>query len=324
MNKNKVKQSRKTLFHNLKIAEKKLESASVIIDREYNVDAIPVLYKSLDIILRTLADLKNHSSTDYQKNVQTVKQEYGKEIFLDKETLKFIESLAEMNNNYQREPELDYSEAALIEAFRKTEKFLEKIRKFLKDQFTTEEEKKAKRRVINLFIGGAATVGAVVFVFFIIRFAQSLLGPQHGLLAQYYNNLNLKGVPVVEKIDKKIEFIWGNTNRHSRIPWHFSARWEGQIKIDNSDDYIFYIESDEGVRLYLDSKVLINTWSMKNKHPESSAEIHLDKGLHKIKLDYFFNQRHASLKLLWSSHSFPRKLVKSKVLFPPEELKPSM
>ncbi|MFW6129435.1 MAG: hypothetical protein ACOC6P_04240, partial [Candidatus Aminicenantaceae bacterium] len=62
------------------------------------------------------------------------------------------------------------------------------------------------------------------------------------------------------------------------------------------------------------------TWSMQKRPLESSAEIHLEKGVHEIKLEYFFNQKHAALKLLWSSDIFSRQVIKSKLLFPPGEL----
>ena len=34
---------------------------------------------------------------------------------------------------------------------------------------------------------------------------------------------------------------------------NFSVRWEGEIKIDYSTDYTFYLISDDGVRLYINN-----------------------------------------------------------------------
>ena len=41
---------------------------------------------------------------------------------------------------------------------------------------------------------------------------------------------------------------------------NFSVRWEGQIKIDQSSTYTFYIISDDGVRLFINGKNIINNW----------------------------------------------------------------
>ena len=41
---------------------------------------------------------------------------------------------------------------------------------------------------------------------------------------------------------------------------NFSVRWEGQVKIDESSKYTFYTISDDGVRLFIDGKNIINNW----------------------------------------------------------------
>lgn len=320
---NELKQTREKIFSQLKKAEQRLENVSVILDGEFPDDAIPLLHKSVDTALRTLIELKKDPFTNFQKNIQTLKQEYGKEKFLSKETFNFLESLSEMNNRYQEKVSPSYSEAVLIESFQKTEKFLKKSRKFIKNQLMTEKEKRAEKRIKNSLIGvlGAlGTGGAAVLVFLIIQFVQSLGAPQKGLLAHYYNNINLTGIPVEERIDKNINFTWGSKSPHSRITGNFSARWEGQLYIDKSGDYVFTIQSDEGLRFYIEKRVLIDTWSMQKRPPESSTKIHLERGGHEIKLEYFFNQKHAALRLLWSSNFFSRQVIKNKFLFPPGEL----
>ena len=41
---------------------------------------------------------------------------------------------------------------------------------------------------------------------------------------------------------------------------NFSVRWKGQIKIDQSSTYTFYTISDDGVRLFINGKNIINNW----------------------------------------------------------------
>jgi len=49
---------------------------------------------------------------------------------------------------------------------------------------------------------------------------------------------------------------------------------------------------------------------------KNSGNIKPKKGFHKIKLEYYFNQRFTDLKLFWSSHLFKKRLVGNKFLFP--------
>ena len=46
---------------------------------------------------------------------------------------------------------------------------------------------------------------------------------------------------------------------------NFSIRWEGSIQIDVTDEYTFYIISDDGVRLAVADSVIIDNW-----HPSAS------------------------------------------------------
>lgn len=320
MEQNELKKTRKKIFSQLNRVEKQLENALLMIDGELPVDAIALLYKSVDTIIRTLIELKQNPSADFQRNIQILKQEYGNEKFLNKDTFSFIKSLSEMNRHYQEELEPSYSDAVIKENFQETERLLKSAQTFLKSQLLTEKERKHEKRIKNLIFGLLGTGGAALVVFLIIQVFQSLWGTRNGLLAQYYNNLNLTGSPVVERVDKNINFIWGDKTPHPRITKGFSARWQGQIILDKSGDYVFTVQSDEGLKFFIDKISLINTWSMKDRPPQSSAKIHLNKGVHEIKLEYFFNQKHAALKLLWSSDYFPRKTVKNKVLYPPGKL----
>jgi len=312
-----MKKFREKVFSYLFKAEQKLENALVIMDGEVCEDAIPLLYKSTDMVLRILVSLKQDPSSDYQKNIQILKKEFKKEEFLNKENLEFLESLPKMNDRFHKEMELSYADSEMVDSFRKTERFHKQVRKFLKDQLTTKKEKKAKKRIRDLSIGTGVLAALAGAVFLIAAFVQSLTGPQNGLLAHYYDNPDLQGDPEVERIEKNINFKWGGNSPYPQINRHFSARWRGKIEIDKDGDYVFTIESDEGVRLWIDRKSLIDTWLMKDRPNNSSAQVYLEKGRHEIRLEYFFDQRHASLKLLWSSPFSPDKIVKSKFLFPP-------
>jgi len=317
MNDNELKNTRKIIFNQIKIAKEKLESATLISERETNVDAIPILFKAVDIIIRTLLTLKKKSLGNYHQNINSLEEEFKEEELFDKESIDLFRSLSKMNESYMNEIEIETDENTVKKILDKTEDFLDKTYKYLKTQLATPKEIVIKKRIRKIVIASSAALALAVIIFFLVKLGMNIFGPQHGLSAYYYDNIQLKGQPAVEKIDKKINFMWGSSSPQKNITGDFSVRWEGRIKIDTDDKYTFYIVSDEGVRLFIDDKIIINTWTTKNRMMENSGTIQLKKGLHKIKLEYFFNQKQADIKLLWRSSAFKKRTVGSKVLFPP-------
>ncbi len=323
MEEKEIKKKRKEIFHQIRMAEERLESASLLIEGKESVDTIPILTKAMDIIIRTLLSFKQKPLQNLNENINSLEEEYREEGLCDEESIKTILSLHELNENYRNEMELKIDEKTVKNIFEQTENFLNKAHKFLKTQLTTPEEKRMRKKVRQILLIAGILVGSAAVLFFLVKLSINKFGPQHGLLARYYNNVNLAGPPEVEKIDKKIDFGWGNERPQKNISGDFSVTWEGRIKIDKSEEYTFYILSDEGARLFLDDKIIIDTWSDKKRMMEHSGHAKLEKGFHKIKLDYYFDKRHATIQLLWSSPSFKRRIVGNRILYPPSELSQS-
>ena len=312
-----IKKIRKDTFQQIKIAEKKYENASILINGQASVDAIPILHKAVDIAVSVLLNLKQKSIDDFQKNINSLKEEYKKEGILDEKTLKIFHSLSGMYEDYKSEIELKYNISDIKEVFEKTGEFLVTIRKYLKTRLTTSKEQARKNRASKILTVCGVLIVSSIVILLLVNLGIKIFGPKHGFLAHYYDNIDLKGPTAVEKIDGKIDFRWGRSSPHPKITDNFSVRWEGELEIDKSDHYTFYINSDEGTKLFLDDELIIDTWLNKNRPVENAGELFLEEGVHKIKLEYFFDQRHAHIKLLWSSGSFKKRTMKSKFLTPP-------
>ncbi len=92
-----------------------------------------------------------------------------------------------------------------------------------------------------------------------------------GLQAEYYNNRDLKGEPVLRRIEKDINYDWGYGgerdpgNPGSPEPGvvnfdKWSARWTGKLKSPGDGWYEIGLQSDNGVRLYLNGKKILDYW----------------------------------------------------------------
>ncbi|MDC6365601.1 MULTISPECIES: glycoside hydrolase family 3 protein [Flavobacteriaceae] len=86
-------------------------------------------------------------------------------------------------------------------------------------------------------------------------------GKQNGLQGEYFNNRNLEGESVLERIDPELEFDW---------PWfpgpgvnddHFSIRWTGYLQPDVDFDGWLGLSSDDGIRMWLDDQLVIDNWT---------------------------------------------------------------
>ncbi len=141
-------------------------------------------------------------------------------------------------------------------------------------------------------------------------------GTGTGLLGQYFDNSNFTS-PKFSRTDATINFDWGTGSPDSSIgPDTFAARWSGSIEADFSETYTITTASDDGVRLWIDGKLLIDNWT-NHSVTENSATVALTAGKKTpIRIDYYENTGGATLKLYWSSASRSREIVPQERLYP--------
>src|SRR5688500_15453105 len=90
-----------------------------------------------------------------------------------------------------------------------------------------------------------------------------------GLAAYYYDNPDFTGTSVT-RVDAQVDFNWGHGSpAHGFEVDTFSVRWIGSVQADKTQTYTFHTNSDEGVRLWVGGKLLINDWSS-NSYRENS------------------------------------------------------
>ncbi|HEX7508533.1 MAG TPA: glycoside hydrolase family 3 C-terminal domain-containing protein [Polyangia bacterium] len=122
----------------------------------------------------------------------------------------------------------------------------------------------------------------------------------HGLLGEYFAGTEREGTPRLVRVDANIDFHWEIAPPAPGLPEDkFSIRWTGKLTPPTSGLYALALRSDDGSRLYIDGKVLVDDWG---DHPPTlkMAEIHLVGGkAYDIRLDFFEGILGASVELLW-------------------------
>jgi len=97
---------------------------------------------------------------------------------------------------------------------------------------------------------------------------------------------------------------------------YFYVRWTGQIMPRYTQTYTFSTVTDDGVRLWIGDKKLIDRWEEKGMSRDSGT-VTLEAGKrYDITMEYYQNQSGAQARLFWQSPDQPREIVPSSRLFP--------
>lgn len=121
-----------------------------------------------------------------------------------------------------------------------------------------------------------------------------------GLEAAYYDNMNQEG-DAKKRTEKNILLEPANQAPDAFIPTgNFSVRWTGKLKPSLSGKYSFGFLAHDGARLFIDGKLVIDSWKRKATRTEF-GEMELKAGkIYTIRADYFV-KRDADAKLYWKA-----------------------
>jgi len=139
-----------------------------------------------------------------------------------------------------------------------------------------------------------------------------------GLLAQYFRTTNLTDM-AFSRTDAAINFNWGGGSPNPQLTVdNFSVRWHGKLTARFTEMYTFYAATDDGERLIISGKTLIDHFIQHSTVPEDvSAPFMMTAGVPvDIEFDYFEGGGDASAVLSWSSMREPRAVIPTSALAP--------
>jgi hypothetical protein len=115
---------------------------------------------------------------------------------------------------------------------------------------------------------------------------------------EYFANRELSGDPVLVRNDPAIKFDWGTGSPGSGVPADdFSARWTRSLYF-KAGTYRFHIQVDDGVRLWIDGKRVIDSWHDGSSHLVQK-KYHISEGRHHIKIEYYEHKGGALIDVKW-------------------------
>ena len=121
----------------------------------------------------------------------------------------------------------------------------------------------------------------------------------------------------LSRVDATIDFDFGTGSPDPSITADtFTVRWTGKVQPFYSQTYTFYTTTDDGVRLWVNGQLVINSW-INQAATERSGSIALTAGQkYAIVMEYFENTSAAVAKLSWSSPSQVKRIIPQTQLYP--------
>jgi beta-glucosidase len=125
---------------------------------------------------------------------------------------------------------------------------------------------------------------------------------QHGLKADYFDNVNLKGKPALRRVDDSVNFAWGDRGVSPQLLKNYSVRWKGVIVPPTTGDYLVGFTGQDGFRVWVDDKLVAEEWTIHHPADTQTTKIHFEQNHpYKIKIEYFQTIRSSEARLIWST-----------------------
>jgi hypothetical protein len=138
-----------------------------------------------------------------------------------------------------------------------------------------------------------------------------------GVRGDYYKGMNFDNL-VLTRTDPRIDFSWGEGEPDPAVGIdQFSARWTGEVEAAFTENYTFYTNSDDGIRLWIDGQLIVENWT-NHSATEDRGTIDLVAGnTYGLVMEFYEDGSGAVAELRWSSPSTPKQLIPQAALSPP-------
>ncbi len=134
-----------------------------------------------------------------------------------------------------------------------------------------------------------------------------------GLKAEYFSNSSAAAPfanASLTRLDETINFNWGNQAPAAGISKDtFKIRWTGKIVPLTNATYTLYITASDGVRLYINNNLMLDSWSDKATFTFTRTIAMSTTGQYNIRLEYYSKTNPAYCNLQWSALGICKQII---------------
>jgi beta-glucosidase len=137
---------------------------------------------------------------------------------------------------------------------------------------------------------------------------------ERGLKGEYFRGRDFAGTPVLTRIDPRVDFRWDRGAATNDMVARgemaadraldnddYSVRWTGQLVPPASGRYELTVTGDDGFRLVLGGRTIIEEWTTTSRARARSASVELEaEKAYDVRLEYFESIRDAEIRLAWT------------------------
>jgi hypothetical protein len=125
------------------------------------------------------------------------------------------------------------------------------------------------------------------------------VGGGPGWQGEYYANQNLSGSPSLRRTDSTINFDWKDGAPAPGLPAdHFSVRWKQTLNF-SAGTYRFFTSTDDGVRVWVDNRLVVDAWFNQALPNTRSGDSTLNAGAHEVRVEYYEDTKQAAVRAWW-------------------------
>ncbi|MDX1932532.1 MAG: PA14 domain-containing protein [Capsulimonadales bacterium] len=122
-----------------------------------------------------------------------------------------------------------------------------------------------------------------------------------GLTAAYFNNRAGSGRPAVIRTDATVDFDWNSQPPGPGVQREdLFVRWDGFVEAPVTGEYRFITRSDDGVRLTVNGRTVVDAWVDRAPAEDRTEPIRLKAGQRvPIRMEYYQGNGGAEARLSW-------------------------
>ena len=135
------------------------------------------------------------------------------------------------------------------------------------------------------------------------------VGPGDGVMARYFEGMDVSGAPLLTQAEDSINHNWASGEIAGGLSDGISARWTADLEVPFTETYQLITSTDDGVRLWLDGRLLIDDWTNHGVE-DNVATVDLVAGhVYRLEMQWYEDGGGAAAQLSWASPSIERQII---------------